>query len=664
MKAKKIPLYLLMFFAVLGASLTLGFLSFGGMFALVPILPLAIAAFFLSTAYEGEINLKNIQGALNKLLKRNHLKQHFANDYLVNYAAHCQGERRPEFFRDYEKQLKLLQKLKKDSKKDKSLKPHKKQAEKKLKDMEKWFAEQLFSKNQNPNQSAYVKELQAWLKAHGQEDYQARYKKRALLFHGFKVFSVFSGLFMTLGTSYLLGDAIAAIGFLGVLFANPVTGPILTVVAGILLISAGVAWALLTYNNMTDLINNRVAQNWWETLKEEYKNGSTAKKILLIFGAALMLTLAGLLTYFTGETWVTIGKTGKPFFSFLAKLPAFIMSGLNPAVISISVAAFNINNSYETFQEFNEAMTNDSETNQDKKPSFGDKIKDRYENLKKRENWIQRINPFRILLIITMSPLLFILFLGHLVSISVTADRVKDYNPIFTGFIGFLAEFFEDFHYFIPLGHHDHHHQSQKQSTQDLLNDRHKSSSEHDHDNNIPKQLIKFIFSPLYLLAITWDWAASKKNDAHSRDGQPKPLNFMEACKKHKLFIFDYKAFKKSLSKPATDLPDIQPLPRTYSKYQHTKAWRAEHAIDLIERHERKHMSNGFFGRDKLEGKKAKLQDLKDTIQKNPKRVEAAIAETANKKAIRAHRFLNSEEPTRTQQALFDISERIGAPTA
>ena len=74
MKLKKIPYHLTLLLLTSGASLILGFLSFGGMLALSPLLPLAFAAFALSVAYEGEIYLQNIKGALNKLFKYNHMK--------------------------------------------------------------------------------------------------------------------------------------------------------------------------------------------------------------------------------------------------------------------------------------------------------------------------------------------------------------------------------------------------------------------------------------------------------------------------------------------------------------------------------------------------------------------------------------------------------------
>ena len=98
MKLKKTLPSLAHWSLMLGAGLTLGFLSFSGMYALAPLLPLAFTALGLSVAYEGEIYLQNIKGAWRKLFKPNYVKQQLANDYLLqaleNNAQH-------PFFDDY-----------------------------------------------------------------------------------------------------------------------------------------------------------------------------------------------------------------------------------------------------------------------------------------------------------------------------------------------------------------------------------------------------------------------------------------------------------------------------------------------------------------------------------------------------------------------------------
>lgn len=85
------------------------------MFTLAPFLGLAIGAFILSVAYEGEIYLQNIKGALHKLFKPNYLKNQLAKDYLFNLfdkkLVKTQDENCPQFFKDYEGLLQAWKKF-------------------------------------------------------------------------------------------------------------------------------------------------------------------------------------------------------------------------------------------------------------------------------------------------------------------------------------------------------------------------------------------------------------------------------------------------------------------------------------------------------------------------------------------------------------------------
>ena len=96
--AQNITLYLL----TIGASLILGLLSFGGMYALMPLLPLAIGSFALSIGYEGEVYLQNLKGALKKLFAPNHLLLTHAYQFLQQHFPKNINEKDvPQFFKDY-----------------------------------------------------------------------------------------------------------------------------------------------------------------------------------------------------------------------------------------------------------------------------------------------------------------------------------------------------------------------------------------------------------------------------------------------------------------------------------------------------------------------------------------------------------------------------------
>lgn len=85
---KKIPkllLILLLSVLTIGASITLGLLSFSGMFLLWPIFGLAAASFVLAVAYEGEIYWQNLKGAVLSLFTPSGLKKQLFREFLFEH---------------------------------------------------------------------------------------------------------------------------------------------------------------------------------------------------------------------------------------------------------------------------------------------------------------------------------------------------------------------------------------------------------------------------------------------------------------------------------------------------------------------------------------------------------------------------------------------------
>src|SRR3990167_3746269 len=193
---KNIPYYFLLFLLTLGAVSTLGLLSFGGIFVLWPIWPLALGSLVLSIAYEGEIFLQNIQGALSKLfLTKHYLEQSMAIDFLRHY---CPVEAdMPQFFHDYTLKLQQLPQSSNQT-----------IIKKQLHTMEKWFAYQLFHQH---DPSAYGAELQTWLQDNNCLAVTATLAKRRKLFVLAQGFSVVSGIFMGVGSTYLLSEVFTVI---------------------------------------------------------------------------------------------------------------------------------------------------------------------------------------------------------------------------------------------------------------------------------------------------------------------------------------------------------------------------------------------------------------------------------------------------------------------
>ncbi|HAU1181346.1 TPA: ferrous iron transporter IroT [Legionella pneumophila] len=646
-KPQKIPYYLFLLLLTVGASLILGFLSFGGMYALWPVLPLAFAGFALSVAYEGEIYLQNIKGALNKLFKFNYLKNHFAKEYLLNHFPNTNEENCPQFFKDYKRQLKLLaefrhKELNQDSKK------RKRQIEKKLSDMEKWFALQLFSdkNNPSPNTSKYSRELLDWLALNDQDEWIKRWEKRHFQFHIVKGFSVVAGLFMGLGSTYLIVEAFTIIPFFA---AIPFTfWPIIILPMAIV---AGAAYGMLTYNAVTDMINNNTVVKWYNKIRDDLSQGLTVRNVFIASTAVFLVGLAVALTICTAGTWWTIATNARPLFDWMKKMPSFIMGIINPIITGASAIVFNIQNTAESLDMVDEATRSNKNVFQ----KIYEAISNGYQHLRETENWLQIVNPFRILLKLTITPLRILLFLGHLISVAVTSDRMPGVPQILSALVAIISEGFEDAHYFIGHTHEDeqdeeHGHQDHHQFEK-LLKERLDPDSDQDHNMDIPTWILKTIASPIYGLAALWDCSASKLNppqENHSKNlpsgKKPQALSLGEAWNKQWGVA---KEFNVELS--------------THTK-RPSQEWQVEHAVAQIDKFQRKHLKDIVIGRELADKKIIALNHLKEKIR-HPEKGETlsdTLEQAKKQPDYNQHRLFNQKgEKTRTQLFIEELPERI-----
>ena len=565
MKLKKTLPSLAHWSLMLGAGLTLGFLSFSGMYALAPLLPLAFTALGLSVAYEGEIYLQNIKGAWRKLFKPNYVKQQLANDYLLqaleNNAQH-------PFFDDYRLALLALDPFL-HKRLDKKSRIKKKRLQTVLRDMEKWFAQQLFDAKQKPT-SHYEKTLFTWLRQHNQALWHERLRKRQKTFSAVKKFSIVAGVFMGMGTSYLLIEAIAVIPFFATLSSAGLPFVIIP-----LAVVAGMAYTFLTYNAITDMISHNTFRKWYLRIRDEIKDKKTRKHgIFTAIVAGALVGLAITLTVCTAGTWWTIAKETRPLFNFMGQLPSIIMGVLNPLITGFSSIFFNVQNSMESLEIIIGEPGHHHHT-KEKGPG---------------ENVAQLLNPFRILLKLTVTPLKVLLFIGHLISIGVTADRVPGIPEIFSALLGIISEGFEDFHYFIGHHHHSHDKRDDKARRQERLGGQHG----HNHENNIPAQLLTYLFYPLYFLSAIWDWAASQRNRVET--GRPK--------------LSTRAAWEKQLGYPKEESVNITTADPSY-------AWKIHHGIYLIDRYKKK-QARDLDKENKLGQLQAKLESIEALPNQNP----------------------------------------------
>ncbi|MFY7697622.1 MAG: hypothetical protein ACOVQX_02235 [Legionella sp.] len=659
MKIKKIPYYIGLLLLTLGASINLGFLSFGGMYVLVPTLSLAIISFVLSVAYEGEIYLQNIKGALAKLFKTNHLERQVAKKFLLNHFPALDDQNTPDFFRDYHKQLLIMTKLK-HAHLDANGKKQKKWAKKTLSDMENWFALELTRVNSHQSKTEYQRQLQNWLEKNGQDEIIQELSKRRHTLKYIKLFSLISALFMSLGTTYLLVDAFAVLPYFATI--SPSTLPFIIVPIAII---AGSAYGLLSFNAITDMINNDTLGRWYKKIRQIDLANLNARTLFLSVSAIVLFFLAIALTICTAGTWWTVVQETKPLFSWMSKMPKFIMVILNPLITGISAIFFNLQNSSESLELIEEM----SKTTTTPLSQLLQSIRDLYYATRQQENWLQLANPFRLLLNIIMKPLRIVLFLGHLVSIGVTADRLPGVSKPASAMLGIISEGFEDAHYFIGHDHHgsssmschdhhdhhDHHehhdahhghdgmhsqHQHDHTAIRALLNQRLDHGHSHNHDIDLPTRLLKFLFLPIYCLASLWDMSCSQFNSETD-----KKLSLSEAWNRQ--------------TGSTTEDQQLAISPSISDEEKPSNAWKTEHAVFRIQRYKEKKLYNVWIGNDLAKKTGEALTSLQDQLctTNNTHHVLEPMKTEPHTK----HRFF-SDPSKETSAFLEELTERINGP--
>ena len=243
---------------------------------------------------------------------------------------------------------------------------------------------------------------------------------------------------------------------------------------------------------------------------------------------------------------------------------------------------------------------------------FIQSVKDVYNEWCAIENPWHRYNPFRLVLNITYPPSHKLLFLSHLTSSGVTADRVPGLPEAATAGLGFACDFAVDAHYFIPHKHEPHDH-----STEALLAERLGQHGGHDHDTDFPTKLLKCVFFPLHILAVGWDWVSTKKEKRQAFSIIAIWNNLMSPEE------------ESAPSSPHTHTPVI---PSFIPYVQH--AWPIEHAIYRIERFKEKHLRQVFVHQDIAKEKIAQLTTLQHELR--TKKITPKVVATI-KQTVTAH---------------------------
>lgn len=494
-----------------GASLTLGLLSFSGMFVLWPILWLAGASAILAVAYEGEIYWQNLKGVFKTLFTPNALKKQMFREYLektiTELVEKSEELELPAVLDDYIQLIQKLDEIDQHHALNQADKAYRKRLKQEIKRLEIEFAEQLYHLDKTQNEYS---SLQQWFLKHGGLTFKTQYRMRYGLFSLAKGFSLAAGVCISAGTAYLLFDAFTIIPFL---MAIPATlAPAMIIGLGGI---AGLAYALITYNSITSMVNNQTIQRFLKVLRRKPGEALSFSHLLKLISATVFMGLTLFLTICTAGTWWTIGQN-------LASFLKPSVRAICTLILAASAFFTNCFNSICTWLDLREACTDPKAPDSASagiKAFFKSAWHDYCESfspLAKTDNALQRYNPFRLFIQVLLTPVNAVLFIAHVISIGVTGDQLPGCPASVSATLCAIDEFKEDYHRFAG---HAHHHR--KLSIPELLTHRATTGGGHEHSLNLPGRFIKFLLLPIYGLAIIWDWAASQKN--------PNPLSFSAA---------------------------------------------------------------------------------------------------------------------------------------
>lgn len=559
-KRKKIPRALLILLFTIGASLLLGFLSFTGFYVLFPLLIFSAVFFALSVIYESEILHKNISSFFNKALKRNYLSEFIGKTFLKeNFPYYLLDKSEcPPFFKEYAATLKELHEVQAELKAhndEKSfkviLKKKKQLLKKRLKYQERWFSEQLFLTALPDDASEYQKNLFNFIGDEQRAELLKERRKKRLQYIFAGVFAVVAGAFMALSTTYLLMEGFATIPFIVAILPPPIWPFVIIPLA----IIAGIAYGLLTFNTVTDMINNDTFRRWFQNLKSDFSKGLTVKNVIMGISVSLLVVLAVVLTVCTAGTWWTIAQKAQPVLSIMSKIPMFVMGIINPIIIGSASLMFNIENTSHTLEHLRQKL---SELGKGFFSKLFASIKTWWLYIYETENPLQMLNPFRLLVTLIYGPLKLCLFIAHVVSIGFTSDQVPNMPVWLSAILSAISEFAEDFEYFLSHGEedchdhagHDHHLElpaDPNALSKKLINSRLTEEGGHNHGNDIPSKILRFMFVPLFFLWAAWDVGASQLNSSKhfvdnldmtlppeksKKSSLRRPLSFKEAWNK------------------------------------------------------------------------------------------------------------------------------------
>jgi hypothetical protein len=512
LKKTKALRYVIATFLTMGTVLSVGFLSFSGLWIIYPYVIPAILAFFLSGVIEGKVFGTAIFKGLArlKLLTANAPKHLLIIELnkLISYKEKKNenwAEEQGGFLKNYWQQRKKYKSLKKDTRADKNAL---KNAKKELDELKDSFYRQVSQSKDEANDNSGLS-INTGLKNISKVLLKsAQHSVWVLRF--FWIVSILMGIVAGFVTAFAVNEAIT----MGLALSLSATA--LSAIIWPVAFFAAIGATFLLYYIITDIVKNDTVEKAFSKVCELFKRKVDENKKEPLAGYVIRLIALSLVA--VGITAVTVFATAASAGTcwimvrqginlLIPKLPAFIAYCASAILIPIgfttdliygfSTTLLTIDNCKGMFVTFFGFIKHPMKKSRD----F---IKEKLKGVED-ESWGQFFNPFRIMAKLIISPLQAFVFIGHLISIGLTADRFLSFPPPLVAGVCAVSEGLQDLSFF-TTEEDDHNHEG---------------DDGHDHGNLLQLPL-QVILSPL-LLTVGMHYCLFNKCTAGNK------LSFFEA---------------------------------------------------------------------------------------------------------------------------------------
>jgi hypothetical protein len=624
LKKTKALRYVVATFLTMGTVLSVGFLSFSGLWIIYPYIIPAILAFFLSGVVEGKVFGTGIFKGLARLkLLSSKAPRHLFILELNQLIKHKQERNKDwidgqcEFLKNYWMQREYYKSLKKVSHVDES---KLKEAKKRLEELKDYFYQQINDNNFKGNEflSENLKDAGIHL---------LKSAKRSVGFlRFFWIVCILVGVASGFVTAFAVHEAIT------VGLALSLSATALAAIVWPIAIFAAIGATFLLYYAITDIVKNDAIAKALNKTVELFKRklDNDIKEPLgayLVRCLALSLVVVGIvsLTLFAtaasgGTCWIIMRKG---IVLLVPKVPIFVAYCTSVILIPINFATDLIYGFSTTIQTINNlkglisAIVEAIKHPMQKSKAFFFNIKEDLSKVKTQESWGQFFNPFRILSKLIISPLQSLFFIGHLISIGLTTDRFFNVPPVLVASVCASSEGLQDLSFLTTEdGHcHDHNH-----------NDGHDHNQHDGHDHgNLLQLSLQVIFSPLLLTVGIFYWLFKKCGnevsffDAIKQTFELPLLNILFFPLLLSSAIW-HRAFKNS----SNDLTFYQSIKKSFDIHTHdhnarelpvipkelSAKWREEERINWILATAEKRLNKVWIDKNNATAKQKLLKDL------------------------------------------------------